>query len=105
MKYTATAIGLLMSFGTCTANADTITDWNQTAIGVLKAENIAGNPWTRSMAMVHVAMSDAVNSVQGRYARYVATGDMTRDASAEAAAASAARQILLQLYPGQKGHN
>ena len=102
MKYIATAIGFLMSFGTCTANADTITDWNQTAIGVLKAENIAGNPWTRSMAMVHVAMSDAVNSVQGRYARYVATGDLTRDASAEAAAASAARQILLQLYPGQK---
>ena len=52
------------------------------------------------MAMVHVAMSDAVNSVQGRYARYVATGDLSRDALAEAAAASAARQILLQLYPG-----
>jgi hypothetical protein len=62
MKHIA-AIGLVMSFVTCTANADTITDWNQTAIGVFKAENITGNPWTRGMAMVHVAMSDAVNSV------------------------------------------
>jgi hypothetical protein len=52
--------------------------------------------------MVHVAMSDAVNSVQGRYTRYVAKGELARDASAEAAAASAARQILLKLYPAQK---
>jgi hypothetical protein len=98
----ATAIGVLMALATYTANADTITDWNQTAIAVLKAEGVAGNPWTRSMAMVHVAMSDAVNSVQGRYARYVATSPLQRDASAEAAAASAARQNLLQLYPKQK---
>ena len=26
--------------------------------------NVAGNPWTRSMALVNVSMSDAVNSVQ-----------------------------------------
>ena len=102
MKHTAAAIGLLMSFATCTASADTITEWNQTAIAVMKSANVAGNPWTRSMAMVHVAMSDAVNSVQGRYARYVATAPLARDASAEAAASSAARQILLQLYPNQK---
>ena len=103
MKHSAaTAIGVFMALATYTAHADTITDWNQTAIAVLKTEGVAGNPWTRSMAMVHVAMSDAVNSVQGRYARYVATSPLQRDASAEAAAASAARQILLQLYPKQK---
>ncbi len=103
MKHTsAAALGMLMSFATCSANADIITDWNQTAIAVLKDANVAGNPWTRSMAMVHVAMSDAVNSVQGRYTRYVAKGELARDASAEAAAASAARRILLQLYPAQK---
>jgi len=103
MKHTsAAALGILVSFAACPANADTITDWNQTAIAVLKTANVAGNPWTRSMAMVHVAMSDAVNSVQGRYARYVAKGELARDASVEVAAASAARQILLQLYPAQK---
>jgi hypothetical protein len=103
MKHSfAAALGIVMSFATCSANADVVTDWNQTAIAVLKAANVAGNPWTRSMAMVHVAMSDAVNSVQGRYTRYVAKGELARDASAEAAAASAARQILLKLYPAQK---
>jgi hypothetical protein len=37
-----------------------------------------------------------------RSGRYVATNPLTRDASAEAAASSAARQILSQLYPNQK---
>src|SRR5947207_12037339 len=84
------------------ARADVITDWNQTATAVMKAANIAGNPWTRNMAMMHVAMSDAVNSVQGRYASYVSSGPAKPGASAEAAAAAAARQILLQQAPGQK---
>jgi hypothetical protein len=52
--------------------------------------------------MVHVAMSDAINSVQDRYTRYVAAVPMAPDASAEAAAAAAARQILVQLFPDQK---
>ena len=34
----------------------------------MKAANFGGNPWSRNMAMVHVAMSDAVNSVQNSYA-------------------------------------
>jgi hypothetical protein len=103
MKHSsALAFGIVMSLAACSANADTITDWNQTAIAVLKNENVAGNPWSRSMAIMHVAMSDAINSVQGRFTRYVAQGELARDASAEAAAASAGRRVLLQLYPNQK---
>ena len=102
MKHIAAAIGVLVAVTTTPARADTITDWNQTAIAVMKTANVTGNPWTRHMAMVHVAMSDAVNSVQGKYARYVAKGELARDASAEAAASSAARQVLLQAYPNQK---
>ena len=56
------------------SRADVITDWNQTAIAAMKAANIAGNPWSRNMAMVHVAMSDAVNSVQNKYAIYAPGG-------------------------------
>jgi CheY-like chemotaxis protein len=54
------------------------------------------------MAMMHVAMSDAVNSVQGRYTRFAATVPAAPKASPEAAAAAAAREMLLRLYPGQK---
>src|SRR6058998_827692 len=82
--------------------ADVITDWNNTAMDVMKAVNVAGNPWTRSMALVNVSMSDAVNSVQNRYSRYMAELPSDPNASAEAAAAAAAREILMRQYPGQK---
>jgi hypothetical protein len=103
MKYfTATVLGILMALTTYAARADTVTDWNQTAIEVMKAANIVGNPWTRTLAMVHVAMADAINAVQGRYARVVATVPAVPSAAAEAAASAAARHILVQLYPSQK---
>jgi hypothetical protein len=60
------------------------------------------DPWSRTLAMMHVAMSDAINSVDGRYTRYVATVPIVGGASAETAAAAAARQILIQLFPNQK---
>ena len=84
------------------AGADVITDWNQTAIAAMKVANIAGNPWTRNMAMMHVAMSDAVNSVQHKYALYEPSGMAAPGASPEAAAAAAARSVLLQQLPAQK---
>jgi hypothetical protein len=96
------AIALLIAVGIGTARADTVTDWNQTTIEVMKAAKVAGNPWSGALAMVHVAMSDAINSVQGRYTRYVATVSPVPGASAEAAATAAARQILIQLFPNQK---
>ena len=43
------------------ASADVITDWNRTADAVMTAAKTGGNPSTRIMAMMHVAMSDAVN--------------------------------------------
>jgi hypothetical protein len=84
------------------ARADVVTDWNVTANTVMTAENVGNNPRLRNLAMVHVAMSDAINSVQARYARVVATVPVVPDASPEAAASAAARQILNQLYPKQK---
>lgn len=98
----ATAIGVFMAFGTCVARADVVTDWNQTSLDVMRTAGVGGNPWSRTLAMVHVAMSDAINSVQGRYTRIVATVPAVAAASPEAAGAAAARQILVQLYPNQR---
>src|SRR3954452_13565458 len=98
-----TIVGIALISGHTVARADVITDWNRTAIDVMKAVNVGGNPWTRSMALVNVSMSDAVNSVQNRYSRYMATQlPIDPNASAEAAAAAAAREILMRQYPGQK---
>ena len=98
----AVVFGVAMAFGPCTARADAVTDWNQTAIEVMKTANVAGNPWSRALAMMHVAMSDAINSVQNRHQRYVTSIPSKPGASPEAAAAAAARQILIGLFPNQK---
>ena len=83
------------------ARADVVTDWNVIA-NALVAKDVGNNPKLRTLAMVHVAMSDAINTVQNRYSRVVATLPPAAGASAEAAAATAARQILIQIYPEQK---
>src|SRR5687767_5931597 len=82
------------------ACADVVTDWNVTT-NALVANDVGNNPRLRTLAMVHVAMSDAINTVQNRYTRVVATLPAVPGASAEAAAAAAARQILIQVYPAQ----
>src|SRR2546421_2164449 len=83
------------------ARADVVTDWNVIA-NALVAKDVGNNPKLRTLAMVHVAMSDAINTVQNRYTRVVATLPPAPGASAEAAVATAARQILIQIYPEQK---
>ena len=99
----AAIVGMALMSGNTLVRADVITDWNRTAMDVMRAVNVSGNPWTRSMALVNVSMSDAVNSVQNRYSRYMAT-ELPSDpnASAAAAAAAAAREFLIRQYPGQK---
>ena len=95
-------VGLTLVSTTTSLHADVITDWNRTAIEVMKAVNVVGNPWTRSMAIMHVSMSDAVNAIQDRYARFTPELPTDPSASPEAAAAAAARDILMRQYPGQK---
>ena len=100
-------IGLALVAGAPVAQGDVITDWNQTAIEVMKAANVAGNPWTRSMAMMNVAMYDAVNSVQARYTRFAATVPVAPRASAELSRklyrilrpASSTDRFRLRAYP------
>ena len=91
------AAGLLVA----SARADVVTDWNALT-NALVANDVGNNPKLRTLAMVHVAMSDAINTVQNRYTRVVATLPAAPGASAEAAAATAARQILTEIYPKQK---
>ncbi len=99
------AIAICAAIATGTARADVVTDWNQTAIEVMKVAKVGGNPWSRALAMVHVAMSDAINSVQNRYTRYMTTVPAAPGASAEAAAAAAARQILASALPRSENHD
>jgi hypothetical protein len=81
------------------ARADVITDWNATTEAVLVAKGHQGPP---GYAFVHVAMYDAVNAIDGRYAVFaVDPTSSTIGASKVAAAATAAYHVLLGAYPDQ----
>lgn len=95
-------IALVAATAAAGASADVITDWNTTAYQVMQVANVTGAPSARTLAIMHVSMADAVNTVQNRYTRYAFKGKVLSGASPEAAAISAARSALLALYPAQQ---
>ena len=95
-------LACLFALSAVLARADVITDWNVASYQVMRAAQIDGAPGARALAIVHVAMADAVNTVQNRHTRYAYRGALQPSASAEVAAASAARTALLALVPAQK---
>jgi hypothetical protein len=74
-----------------------ITEWNNIAEGVIPAS--AGVTLPRTYAMMHIAMFDAVNSIEGGYTPYRVQYSVWRGSSAEAAAAQAAHDVLTALLP------
>jgi hypothetical protein len=85
------------------ARADAVTDWNLNASTALMG--VAGQPPQVSvthLAMVHGAVYDAVNAIDGGREGYLLTSRVGRTSdSKEAAAATAAYRILLNLVPTQ----
>ena len=59
-------------------------------------------PHGRALAILHLAMFEAVNAIERRYAPYKLNLTADRNTSKEAAAASAGYDVLLSLYPDQK---
>jgi hypothetical protein len=84
------------------ASSDVIMDWNAKADAIGVEKQLVNVPNARGQAMLHVAMFEAVNAIERRYAPYKLSLESDRAASKEAAAASAAYEVLLSLYPDQK---
>src|SRR6266446_2024901 len=59
---------------------------------------------SRALAIVHIAIFDAVNAVVGGYQSYAGLRAASEDASVEAAIALAAHDTLTALFPSQKAH-
>jgi hypothetical protein len=75
--------------------ADVITDWDAKASAVASPAALG----EREGAIVNIAMFDAVNSISPKYRPYLIKEAGFSDASAEAAAASAAANALERLHP------
>ncbi|MCA1603587.1 MAG: vanadium-dependent haloperoxidase, partial [Acidobacteria bacterium] len=83
---------------------DVVIDWNGHAANAIVG--VAQQPPPRGMirlAMVHVAIYDAVNAIEGHpFTPYAVTPNVVSPASPEAAAAAAAHDVLIALFPNQQ---
>jgi len=89
----AAMIGAWVAIGApAQACANVITDWDEKAVAVVTPMP----PYTaqRAIGMVHVAMFDAVNSIERRYRPYLVQLSAAPTTSKEAAAAAAAAAVL-----------
>src|SRR5207249_744914 len=80
------------------AFADVITDWNEKAVAFV-TPRMAPPATQRAVAMVQVAMFDAVNAIERRYRPYLVQPQAAATASKEAAAAAAAGIVLAGVVP------
>jgi hypothetical protein len=83
------------------AIADVIIDWNEKAVAAGYTARVAPDFHSRNMAIVHIAMFEAVNSIEPRYTPYRARLQAERGTSRDAAAAAAAHHALSRLFPDQ----
>jgi hypothetical protein len=77
---------------------DQVTDWNQIAhANMATAAGFA--PETRTLAIMHAAMFDAVNDIERDYQVYAVDLTAPAGSSPEAAAVAAAHKVLVTLIP------
>jgi len=82
-----------------------VVQWNRTLLLIVRtpgAQPATVHP-TRSFAILHAAIYDSVNAIDRTHRPYlVRLSGVPRDASQEAAAAAAAHEVLVALYPAFK---
>jgi hypothetical protein len=94
----AFAVAVFASFALA-ARADVVTDWNSAALDIIRADRMAPPTAARVLAILHVAIYDAVNGVTQTHEPYFVTGKPSGVASIDVAASAAAHRVLLALFP------
>jgi len=102
----AKASSLAEGDGNSPTNAlNPVIQWNKTLLVIVRTPGAqpATMHSTRSFAIMHAAIYDAVNAIDQRHKPYLVTlPDVPPSASQEAAAATAAHEVLVALYPAFK---
>jgi PAP2 superfamily protein len=104
LRWTAVALCLVtVMIHATTVRADVVLDWNAHAARAIVT--VGGQVPPRALirlAMVHLAIYDAVNAIDGvPFEPYASVPSVDRPASAEAAVAAAAHDVLVALFPAQ----
>src|SRR6266513_1972570 len=81
------------------ANADVVTDWNNAALDAIRAGNTSPPIASRSLAILHASIYDAMNGITRSHEQYLVPSAVPGSASRPAAASAAAHQALVNLFP------
>ncbi|HET9767783.1 MAG TPA: phosphatase PAP2 family protein [Thermoanaerobaculia bacterium] len=84
------------------ATAEVVVDWNNVTLNAIRTDKTPPPKASRALAMVHVAVFDAVDGILGGYSPYHVTDAAPPGASPEAATVAAAHKVLVALYPAQQ---
>src|SRR4029079_1351101 len=85
----------------CASAQNIVVDWNAIAITAAGAAGQSALLQERTFAITSVAVSDAVNAITKKYARYGSRLTPPAGATTTAAALGAAHRALTQLLPSQ----
>jgi hypothetical protein len=88
--------------GTSSPSLDPVVEWNRTLLVIVRTPGVqpATVHSTRSFAILHAAIYDAVNNIDRTHRPYlVRFAGVSREASEAAAADAAAHDVLVALYP------
>jgi hypothetical protein len=95
------AANLAPAMAQATKPVSQVVQWNQTLLVIVRtpgAQPATIHP-TRSFAIMHAAIYEAVNAIDGTHQPYLVRLGASHFASQEAAAAAAAHEVLVKLYP------
>src|SRR5438552_10335073 len=95
------AANLAPAMGQTTKPMSQVVQWNRTLLVIVRtpgAQPATIHP-TRSFAIMHGAIYDAINAIEGTHKPYLVRLGASHFASQEAAAATAAHEVLVKLYP------
>src|SRR3954466_4938007 len=84
------------------ARPDMVIKWNDVVLEAIRQDRTAPPVAARNMAIVHVAIYDAVMAIERTHQPYLVDLEAPPGISAEAAVAGAAHRTLVALYPKQR---
>lgn len=87
---------------TAPARVDPILAWNEAALQAIKESKTPPPVAARNLAMLHLAMYDAVNAIRPAHESYLIELRPPEWTSPDAAASTAAHRLLAELYPQQR---
>jgi membrane-associated phospholipid phosphatase len=83
----------------CGDGGDVVTEWNNAALNAIRAGNTNPPIASRSLAILHISIYDAVNGIARTHEPYLVQSALSASASREAAASAAAHEALVNLFP------